>query len=134
MIDARGNEKEEGMNYRSFIIVYYEGSIEEDSSDRSKIEEKGCCTRSPGNFRRDEGGWREDGTVKRDAMIRRVRRKLSTRSNLQRGRREKESEEAGRATFRMTRLLGVAEIIDEPVTRTGATRGLNNVFQPLKSS
>lgn len=51
------------------------------------------------------------------------------------GEKKKKSEEAGgRATFRMTRLLGVAEIIDEPVTRTGATRGLNNVFQPLKSS
>lgn len=73
---------------------------------------------------------KRDSSAKK-ACPRGVAIKLAKRKK---GEKKKSEEAGGRATFRMTRLLGVAEIIDEPVTRTGATRGLNNVFQPLKSS
>lgn len=78
----------------------------------------------------------EDLSTRRSAAWRGVARR--TRSNLQEeeGKKWRGGGGGGPGTasaFRMTRLLGVAEIIDEPVTRTGATRGLNNVFQPLKS-
>lgn len=63
----------------------------------------------------------------------RAQRRLWTRRAIKLARRKRREGERRGRTFRMTRLLGVAEIIDEPVTRTGATMGLNNVFQPLKS-
>lgn len=128
---------------RLFSYLRINSSTRQDGIKRrdsrfGRLEERIDRRRDERKKKKERKGRERDGKSETTRWAISVRRRLSTRRGARdqtckrkKGKRERRPGTA--SAFRMTRLLGVAEIIDEPVTRTGATRGLNNVFQPLKS-